>query len=102
MMKKSRRFFGVHKLKLPAFSPTMSEGKIVKWNLQVGEEIEEGDSVALIETDKASVDFEMTDPGYLAKIVKDENSGMIKVGEVIGYMVDEEAELENFNEREND
>lgn len=64
-------------IKLPAFSPTMTEGKIVKWNLQEGQEANEGSSIALIETDKATIDFEMTENIYLAKIMKTENDGKI-------------------------
>lgn len=51
--------------------------------------VEEGTSVALIETDKAQVDFEVNEEMYLAKIVKTENDGMLLVGEIIGWAVED-------------
>lgn len=42
---------------MPALSPTMSEGKIVKWVKQPGEKVEEGDVICEIETDKATVGY---------------------------------------------
>ncbi len=44
----------------------MTEGKIVNWNVKEGQKISEGSSIALIETDKATIEFEMTDEIYLA------------------------------------
>jgi pyruvate dehydrogenase E2 component (dihydrolipoamide acetyltransferase) len=43
---------------MPALSPTMTEGKIVKWNVKEGDAFGPGDSLCSIETDKATVDFE--------------------------------------------
>jgi pyruvate/2-oxoglutarate dehydrogenase complex dihydrolipoamide acyltransferase (E2) component len=42
----------------------------------------------LIETDKATIDFEVTDEIFIAKIMKSENDGKIQVGDVIAYGVD--------------
>lgn len=42
---------------MPALSPTMSEGKIIKWNVKEGQAYNEGDSLCDIETDKATVAF---------------------------------------------
>lgn len=44
---------------MPALSPTMEAGKILSWEVSVGDEINEGDSLAQIETDKATIDFEV-------------------------------------------
>lgn len=52
--------------------------------------------MALIETDKAQVEYEVVDELYLAKIIKTENDGPIKVGDIIGWGVEEESELKNF------
>merc|ERR1711959_139550 len=54
---------------MPALSPTMEEGNIAEWSVQEGQEINPGDALAQIETDKATVDFEATDGGYVAKIL---------------------------------
>ena len=55
---------------MPALSPTMEEGNIAEWSVQEGQEIQPGDALAQIETDKATVDFEATDGGFVAKILK--------------------------------
>lgn len=69
--------FATIPIKLPAFSPTMTEGKIVNWIVKEGQKVSEGSSIALIETDKATIDFEMTDEIYIAKIVKSGDDGKI-------------------------
>lgn len=81
---------------MPAFSPTMTEGKISNWNVQEGDEVMEGQSIALIETDKAQVDFEVTENMFIAKLVKNPEDGMVSVGDVIAWAVEEESELKNF------
>jgi pyruvate dehydrogenase E2 component (dihydrolipoamide acetyltransferase) len=64
---------------MPALSPTMVTGKVVKWYKKVGDAIAEGDVLCDVETDKATVGFEMLDKGYIAKILlKGEEE--IKVG----------------------
>ena len=45
-------------IKVPRLSDTMTEGKVSKWNVNVGDSIKEGDIIAEIETDKAVQDFE--------------------------------------------
>lgn len=54
---------------MPALSPTMTTGTIVKWLKKEGEDINAGDSVADIQTDKAVMSFEMEEEGKLAKIL---------------------------------
>lgn len=54
---------------MPALSPTMASGTIVKWNKKVGDTIEPGDSLADIQTDKAVMTFEMDEDAILAKIL---------------------------------
>ncbi len=85
---KKIKFNATIPIKLPAFSPTMTEGKIVSWNVKEGQNVQEGQSIALIETDKATIDFELNDQMFIAKILKDGNDGKLSVGEVIAYGVD--------------
>lgn len=54
---------------LPALSPTMETGSIVQWHLSVGDMFNAGDALCNIETDKAALDLEAQDEGYLAKIL---------------------------------
>ena len=56
-------------IKLPALSPTMEQGTIVSWDKQEGDEVEEGDIIAQVETDKAVMDMETTESGFIAKKV---------------------------------
>jgi pyruvate dehydrogenase E2 component (dihydrolipoamide acetyltransferase) len=43
---------------MPALSPTMNTGKIIKWTKKVGDKVNAGDLLCEVETDKATVDFE--------------------------------------------
>jgi pyruvate/2-oxoglutarate dehydrogenase complex dihydrolipoamide acyltransferase (E2) component len=54
---------------MPALSPTMTTGTIVKWLKKEGEEIQPGDVLADIQTDKAIMNFELEDEAVLAKIL---------------------------------
>ncbi|RYY82972.1 hypothetical protein EON63_12205 [archaeon] len=42
---------------MPALSPTMASGTLAKWNVKVGDKVSPGDSLADVETDKATVCF---------------------------------------------
>jgi pyruvate/2-oxoglutarate dehydrogenase complex dihydrolipoamide acyltransferase (E2) component len=68
---------------MPALSPTMTEGKIVSWNKNEGDKVNTGDILASVETDKAAVDFETNDEGYLAKIIVPQGTGNVALGTVI-------------------
>jgi len=43
---------------MPALSPSMSEGIVVKWNMEVGDKVNIGDVICEIQTDKAVVGYE--------------------------------------------
>ena len=47
---------GVTVIRMPLLSDTMTEGKIVKWNKSVGDKVKADDSLADVETDKATMD----------------------------------------------
>jgi len=47
---------GVTVIRMPLLSDTMTEGKIVKWNKQVGDQVKADDAIADVETDKATMD----------------------------------------------
>ncbi len=96
LLKNPVRCFGTIKIDLPAFSPTMESGKILSWSVKEGDAIREGDSIAEIETDKATLSYEISDDMYLAKIVVFSGSDVIKVGTTIAYAVEEEGELKGF------
>eukprot|EP01035_Chromulina_nebulosa_P018360 gene18360-24056_t len=57
------------KIFMPALSSTMTEGKIVSWTKKEGEKISSGDVVLVVESDKADMDVESYEDGYLASIL---------------------------------
>ena len=57
------------KLQMPALSPTLTKGKIVSWSKKEGDAVEVGDILFEVETDKATVGYEVQDKGFLAKIL---------------------------------
>ena len=81
---------------MPALSPTMSSGSISKWNVKEGDTFVAGDSLALIETDKASMDFEAQDDGVVAKLLVAEGGGEIECGTAIMVTVEEEGDVASF------
>ncbi|QDE96651.1 pyruvate dehydrogenase complex dihydrolipoamide acetyltransferase [Myxococcus xanthus] len=72
-------------IQMPSLSPTMTEGKIVKWLKKQGDKVSSGDAVAEVETDKSNLEIEAYDDGTLAEIVVGENQ-MAKVGSPIAYL----------------
>jgi len=58
----------IHEITMPALSSTMTEGKVVAWKKNVGEKVEKGDIIAVVESDKADMDVESFNEGYLANI----------------------------------
>lgn len=74
---------------MPALSPTMEEGKISKWLKKEGDKVEPGDTIAEIETDKATMEVEAADEGVLGKILVSEGSEGVKVNTPIAILLEE-------------
>ena len=55
-------------VRMPRLSDTMTEGTVAKWHKKVGDAISEGDLLAEIETDKATMEFESFQEGVLLHI----------------------------------
>lgn len=62
---------------MPALSPTMETGSIANWLLKEGDAFEAGQAICEVETDKATVTYDATDDGFIAKILV--GSGEIEV-----------------------
>ena len=77
-------------LKMPALSPTMTEGKLARWLVKEGDEVKSGDILAEIETDKATMEFEAVDEGKMGKLLVDAGTEGVKVGTIIAMMDDGE------------
>ncbi|MEM6584646.1 MAG: 2-oxo acid dehydrogenase subunit E2 [Pseudomonadota bacterium] len=80
-------------LRMPALSPTMEEGTLAKWLVNVGDTIASGDIMAEIETDKATMEFEAVDEGTLAQILVGEGSENVSVGTVIAMLAEEGEDI---------
>ncbi len=77
---------------MPALSSTMTEGKIVEWLKNPGDKVGRGESVLVVESDKADMDVESFNEGYLAAVLMPAGS-TAPVGETIGLIVETEAEI---------
>ena len=83
-------------IKMPALSPTMVEGNLTKWIVKEGDNVNEGDILAEIETDKASMEIEAIDKGKVEKILILEGSNNIKVGSLLAIIKEEGDNLETI------
>lgn len=79
---------------MPALSSTMKEGKVVSWLKSEGDEIEAGEAIMVVESDKADMDVEAFEDGYLAKIIVDEGE-MAPVGQAVALIASTEDEIES-------
>lgn len=76
-------------IKMPALSPTMTEGNLAKWVVKEGDSVESGDVIAEIETDKATMEVEAVDEGVIGKIVIEEGAQDVAVNTVIAILLEE-------------
>jgi len=81
---------------MPALSPTMEMGNIVKWHKNEGDSVSSGDVIAEIETDKALMEFEVADDGVLAKILIPEGTVDVKVNEPIAILMQDGESLDDI------
>jgi len=81
---------------MPALSPTMEQGNLTSWHVKEGDTFGAGDSLAEIETDKATIAFEAQDDGCVAKIIVQEGTSDITVGTPIMITVEEEEDVAAF------
>ena len=73
-------------IKMPALSPTMTQGRLSRWLIKQGDEIRSGDLLAEIETDKATMEVEAVDEGVVTEILVAEGTDNIAVGSVIARL----------------
>ena len=71
---------------MPALSPTMEEGKLVKWLVREGDTVRAGDVIAEIETDKATMEVEAAEDGKLGKILVAEGTEHVQVNRPIALL----------------
>lgn len=73
---------------MPAISPSMVAGKLVRWHVAPGASVRKGDLLAELETDKAAMDIEAPEDGILEKILVAANTADVPVETVIGVLGD--------------
>ena len=73
------------KVHMEALSPTMEEGRLVKWTKQEGDAVKTGDTIAEVETDKAVMELVARADGQLIKVLVPEGS-TVPVGNVVAYI----------------
>ncbi|KAH1149252.1 hypothetical protein GLYMA_16G004400v4 [Glycine max] len=83
---------------MPSLSPTMTEGNIARWLKKEGDRISPGEVLCEVETDKATVEMECMEEGFLAKIIRGDGAKEIKVGEVIAVTVEDEGDIAKFKD----
>src|ERR1700710_2848090 len=73
---------------MPALSPTMTEGTLARWLKKEGEQFKAGDTIAEIETYKATMEVEAVDEGVLGKILVSDGTEGVKVNDPIAILVE--------------
>jgi pyruvate dehydrogenase E2 component (dihydrolipoamide acetyltransferase) len=88
----------IHEVFMPALSSTMTEGKIVSWVKSPGDKVEKGETVVVVESDKADMDVESFYEGYLAVITVPAGESA-PVGAPIALVAETEAEIETATQQ---
>jgi pyruvate dehydrogenase E2 component (dihydrolipoamide acetyltransferase) len=88
----------IHEVFMPALSSTMTEGKIVSWVKSPGDKVEKGETVVVVESDKADMDVESFYEGYLAIITVPAGESAA-VGAPIALLAETEAEIEQAKQQ---
>lgn len=86
----------VTKVHMEALSPTMEEGQLVQWLKSEGDDISNGDVLAEIETDKATMELVARGDGVLRKIFLDAG-GTAAVGSVIAVIADGDEDISDVD-----
>ena len=76
---------------MPALSPTMTEGNLTKWLVTEGQQVKAGDVIAEIETDKATMEVEAVDEGFVEKLLFKEGDVNIPVNKPIAIISDQQS-----------
>jgi pyruvate dehydrogenase E2 component (dihydrolipoamide acetyltransferase) len=74
---------------MPALSPTMETGTLVKWHVKEGDAVRSGDVIAEIETDKVTMEVEAVDEGTIGKLLVAEGTEQVPVNKPIAVLLEE-------------
>jgi len=84
---------------MPALSPTMEEGTLARWTVEEGAAVRAGDVIAEIETDKATMEVEAVDDGFMGRLLVAPGTEGVKVNARIALLL---AEGETADALDND
>lgn len=90
-----------YEMKMPKYGETMTEGTIFNWFKQEGDQVQKGEVLYQVETDKFSMDVEAEADGVLAKILVGENE-TAPIGDVVAIIADEGEEVEETAKADQD
>jgi len=82
---------------MPALSPTMEEGTLSKWLVKEGDQVNSGDLLAEIETDKATMEIEAVEEGTIVKLLFPEGSTNVKVNRPIAILLEDDEDISSLN-----
>ena len=86
------------KVTMPALSPTMTEGTLANWLKAEGDNVEAGDVIAEIETDKATMEVEAVDEGVLGKILVPAGTEGVPVNDVIAVLLEDGESVDDIGD----
>ena len=81
---------------MPALSPTMTSGTLARWLVKEGDEVNSGDLLAEIETDKATMELEAVDIGRVGKILVSDGTENVAVNQPIAILLEEGENADNI------
>jgi pyruvate dehydrogenase E2 component (dihydrolipoamide acetyltransferase) len=85
---------------MPKLSPTMTEGVVVKWNKNEGELVKEGELLLEIATDKATLEYNAIDEGYLRKQLVNEGDSVAVNSPIAIFSSDAKEDISSFMKEE--
>lgn len=85
------------KILMPALSPTMTEGNLVRWLKSEGDVVKAGQVLAEIETDKATMEVEAVDEGTLARIIVPAGTEGVSVNSLIALLLEDGEEASSLD-----
>lgn len=85
-------------IRMPLMSDTMIEGVIAEWHKEIGEDVESGDLLAEIETDKATMEFEAPEDGVL--LYRAEIGQPIPINNILAILGEEGEDISEILEKE--
>ena len=83
---------------MPALSPTMEEGTLSKWLIKIGDKVNPGDLLAEIETDKATMEVECIEEGYVSDLLVKEGTEGVKINTPIAILSSSHKKIKNDQE----